>query len=208
MRDVENIRDLTELHPDYIGLIFYAPSKRFVNITDTKILPDIPEDVKLTGVFVNESLENVLRKISLFKLQAVQLHGDESEEYCLSLRQQTNNIQIIKAFGVDDEFDFMNVEPYLAVTDFFLFDTNTKGHGGSGKSFNWAMLEKYPFSQPYFLSGGISPENFAEVLNINDERLYAVDLNSRFETQAGVKDIYALKKIVKLLKPQSQQEDI
>lgn len=208
MRDVQNIRALVNLHPDYIGLIFYSGSKRFVNKMDTQALIEVPEDINLTGIFVNENLEIVLEKISSYKLKAIQLHGDESPEYCRSLGDQVKTIEIIKAFGIDDNFDFSALEPYLRVVDFFLFDTKTSGHGGSGKAFNWDILNKYPYQKPYFLSGGIGVENLDEVLAISDERLHALDLNSRFEVEPGLKDISKLNLTFNKLNPGREQEDI
>ena len=208
MRDVQNIRDLVNLQPDYIGLIFYPGSKRFVNKIDAQALIEVPEDIKLTGIFVNENLEIVLEKISSYKLKAIQLHGDESPEYCRSLGDQIKTIEIIKAFGIDDNFDFSALEPYLPVVDFFLFDTKTAGHGGSGKAFNWDVLNKYPYQKSYFLSGGIGVENLDEVLAISDERLHALDLNSRFEVEPGLKDISKLNLTFNKLNPGREQEDI
>lgn len=208
MRDVQNIRALVQLHPDYIGLIFYSGSKRFVNKMDAQALMEVPEDIKLTGVFVNEDLEAVLQKIKIYNLKAVQLHGDESPEYCRSLGDQVKTIEIIKAFGIDDNFDFSALEPYLPVVDFFLFDTKTAGHGGSGKAFNWDVLNKYPYQKSYFLSGGIGVENLDEVLAISDERLHALDLNSRFELEPGLKDISKLNLTFNKLNPGREQEDI
>ena len=208
MRDVQNIRDLVNLQPDYIGLIFYSGSKRFVNKMDAQALIEIPEDIKLTGIFVNENLEIVLEKISSYKLKAIQLHGDESPEYCRSVGDQIKTIEVIKAFGIDDNFDFSALEPYLSVVDFFLFDTKTSGHGGSGKAFNWDILNKYPYQKPYFLSGGIGVENLDEVLAISDERLHALDLNSRFEVEPGLKDISKLNLTFNKLNPGREQEDI
>ena len=208
MRDIQNIRALVQLHPDYIGLIFYSGSKRFVNKMDAQALMEVPEDIKLTGVFVNEDLEAVLQKIKIYNLKAVQLHGDESPEYCRSLGDQVKTIEIIKAFGIDDNFDFSALEPYLPVVDFFLFDTKTAGHGGSGKTFNWDILNKYPYQKPYFLSGGIGVENLDEVLAISDERLHALDLNSRFELEPGLKDISKLNLTFNKLNPGREQENI
>src|SRR5690606_31554385 len=96
------------------------------------------------------------------------------------------SVEIIKAFGVDSEFDFTQLEAYLQVVDYFLFDTKTSKYGGSGQSFNWEVLRQYPYSKPYFLSGGIGPDNLADAYRFEDERLYALDLNSRFESAPGI----------------------
>lgn len=192
MRDGENIRQLMALKPDYIGFIFYAPSKRFAGAMNEELLNVIPPDVKRTGVFVNAEAEEVLEKIKKYALQAVQLHGNETPEFCERIKKEP--VEVIKAFGIDQNFDFDVLTPYQKAVDFFLFDTKTKNHGGSGKTFNWDYLNRYKLSTAYFLSGGLGPENLLQVQDIKDERLYALDLNSRFETSPGLKDMDKLRK--------------
>jgi phosphoribosylanthranilate isomerase len=104
---------------------------------------------------------------------------------------------VIKAFGIDEDFDFSVLEAYLNTADYFLFDTKTKAHGGSGKTFNWSVLDRYTDNKPYFLSGGIDLEHTSAIKNINDERLYALDINSRFETEPGLKDAAKIKEFIK-----------
>ena len=199
MRDPGNIRLLSGLSPDYMGFIFYPPSRRFTADIDHEILDFLPISIKKTGVFVNEDIDMVMQKIRLNHLDAVQLHGHESDEYCRSLSlllkedENFHRVEIIKAFGIDAGMDFGILEHYLQEVDFFLFDTKTAEHGGSGYTFDWKILDGYPYDKPYFFSGGLILENLDAIKTISDSRLYAVDLNSRFETEPGLKDIHKLK---------------
>jgi phosphoribosylanthranilate isomerase len=186
MRIPENITAVIALEPDYIGFIFYPGSKRFVADLDPQIVKSIPEPIKATGVFVDEKIEVVKERIAAYGLKTVQLHGKETPAYCKELQKIT---EVIKAFGIDGSFDFDRLDDYYDVTDYYLFDTQTAEHGGSGKSFNWRLLEKYQLPKPFFISGGIGLENVADLPRINDERLYGADVNSRFENEEGLKDI-------------------
>lgn len=196
MKVPANIADAVALQPDYLGFIFYPASKRFIGHLDPAVVSAIPAAIKTTGVFVNEDLETVKAAITRYQLKAVQLHGTESPEYCKLLQEE---ILVIKAFGINADFDFTTLQPYEAVVDYFLFDTQTPEHGGSGKTFSWQLLENYTLQEPYFLSGGIGLESVAELKEIKDERLYAIDVNSRFELSAGLKDITQLIAFKKLL---------
>jgi len=189
MKVPENIAEIIALKPDYLGFIFYPGSKRFIADLDPELIKSVPASIATTGVFVNEKLDSVNNAISLYGLRAVQLHGRESPEFCAALKGE---IEVIKAFGINEAFDFNTLHAYADVVDYFLFDTQTIDHGGSGKTFNWQLLENYTLDKPYFLSGGIGLENVADLLDVNDERLYAVDVNSRFEQSPGLKDVRML----------------
>ncbi len=193
MRDPQNIEALTALGPEYIGFIFYERSQRFVADIDPALLLNLPESVKTTGVFVNSSIENVLEKISKYHLKAVQLHGTESPDYCKSLKLDCPKIELVKAFGVNESFNFELLNRYADIVDYFLFDTQTEAHGGSGKTFNWQLLSQYKLQVPYFLSGGIGLDQVAQLKQIVDPRLYALDVNSRFEIAPAMKDIDQLR---------------
>ena len=206
MKMPDNIQDLVLLKPDYLGFIFYNKSKRFVAEIDAQTLRNIPTSVKKTGVFVNEEEQQVVALVEKYKLEAVQLHGSESPEYCARLTE--SGLEVIKAFGIDDDFDFSKLESYTKMVKYFLFDTKTKAHGGSGLTFNWRALEKYTLAKPYFLSGGLSLENLSEVLALKDERLYAVDLNSCFETEPAIKNIEKLKLAFNILRPDLKEKII
>ena len=197
MRDAENINELAALNPDYIGFIFYSPSKRYAEILDSSVINALPASIKKTGVFVNASYQEIIEKIEQYNLNVVQLHGQESPEFCLELFK---SVEVIKSFGIDNSFDFNILNKYNDVVSFFLFDTKTEQHGGSGKTFDWTILKNYTLQKPYFLSGGLSAANLTGIKKINDARLYALDLNSRFEIQPGLKDIEKLRSVFNEIK--------
>lgn len=192
MRDPENIQQLAALLPDYMGFIFYAGSRRFVSDLDPRLMQGLPAAIKPVGVFVDESLEKVVQLAGYYPLKAIQLHGSETAEYCRSLKRELSHVALIKAFGVNDSFNFDVLNGYQDAVDFFLFDTQTAEHGGSGKTFNWERLDNYTLKLPYFLSGGIGPEHVIRIKGIMDPRLYAIDLNSRFELAPAMKNIELL----------------
>lgn len=194
MRDPSNIVQLASLGIDYMGFIFYEKSARY-----TPKIPEVelPKQVKKTGVFVNAASSLVEEKIAE-GLQAIQLHGQESPTYCQSIK--ATGIELIKAFGVDEQMDWEPLAPYIGIVDYFLFDTRSSQHGGTGRTFDWRVLDKYPYDTPYFLSGGLDLTNLAEALNINDQRLVALDLNSKFEQSPGLKDIAKLTQALKIIK--------
>ncbi len=193
MRDENNIRQVSSLQPDFMGFIFYPSSKRFVGGNfEPDVLPTA-DGIKKVGVFVDEELAYVKRVARKFDLDYLQLHGNESVQYCLNAKQ--SGAKIIKAFPVDARFDFKQVTSFEASADFFLFDTKTELPGGSGKKFNWEILSKYEGSTPFFLSGGIGPEDVDEVRRVKHPQLYAIDLNSKFELSPGLKDVESLKGI-------------
>ena len=147
MKYKDNIEAVANLQPDYLGFIFYDKSARYFD----SIIPKIPNSIKKVGVFVDEELDIVLEKIKQFSLQAVQLHGNESPEYCGKI----NNVEVIKVFSIKNEFNFDVLQPYETVCDYYLFDTKGKLPGGNGYTFNWNVLKNSPSTKPYFLSGGI-----------------------------------------------------
>ena len=190
MKQAANIAAVAELQPDYLGFIFYQKSPRYISEVSAELIKYVPPTIKTTGVFVDEEVQIVKQYILKYNLKAVQLHGKESVAYCQELK--STGVEIIKAFGVDENFDFSPLESYLNTVDYFLFDTQTPAHGGSGKAFDWGLLANYPFQKPYFLSGGIDLPHAETIKNINDVRLYAVDVNSKFELEPGLKDVERL----------------
>jgi len=197
MRLAANIAAVAELQPDYMGFIFYEKSPRLISDVSAELIKYIPSEIKTVGVFVNEDIEKLKDKVNTLKLKAVQLHGSESPEYCETLKLSFTALEVIKAFGIDEDFDFSALKPYLNVVDYFLFDTKTKAHGGSGITFDWLVLDRYKDQKPYFLSGGIDLEHTEAIKNIRDERLYALDINSRFEIEPGLKDAGKIKEFIK-----------
>ena len=277
MKYEENILELAQLQPDYMGIIFYDKSPRYVD----KNIPVITSAIKKTGVFVNADISFIQQKIEEYNLQAVQLHGNETVEYCQELKKRLeipfesaqgdiqqniknlnedeipnqiqdnelpnvnlnssvipsgiegqhyitkeykdknlkqiqgneryqeidsashqtklNSVEIIKAFSIKDKFNFQELEKYLPVIDYFLFDTKGKQPGGNGYTFDWKILEKYPFQKPFFLSGGIGLEEVEKIKEIQKLNLpiYSLDVNSKFETVPGKKSIEKLKNFKK-----------
>ncbi|MSP84749.1 MAG: phosphoribosylanthranilate isomerase [Flavobacteriaceae bacterium] len=191
MKYPNNILEVGTLLPDYMGFIFWEKSTRFFD----GIIPLLPESIKKVGVFVNEKEQEILTKIKKYDLQAVQLHGNESVEFCINLKNKIDpTLEIIKVFSVNDVFDFEVLNHFESVCDYFLFDTKGKLPGGNGTNFDWKVLENYPSTKPFFLSGGIGIEEMLEVKEISKTNLpiYAMDINSKFEIEPGLKNIELL----------------
>lgn len=201
MNQPGNMIQVAELQPDYMGFIFYEKSPRYFD----EELPQLPAEIKKTGVFVNASIKEILQKVSKYNLNAVQLHGDESAGFCKDLKtelQQLGNMpEMIKVFSVGENFDFQDLKAYEGIVDYFLFDTKTELRGGSGKDFDWQILKEYPSNTPFFLSGGIGPEHGSAIAELKEHffrigkptLLYAVDVNSKFELKPGLKKLKELK---------------
>lgn len=196
MRDSDNIRDLIRISPDLLGLIFYPQSSRFVSHPQelTKIFSQA-RDFKLVGVFVDEKKELILQLHKYLNFDLIQLHGSESPEYCQDLK--SNGPGIIKAFGIASKNDIISTIAYEGVADYFLFDTKTIAHGGSGQKFDWKLLESYKGSTPFLLSGGIRPGDHPQ---INHPDFIGVDINSQFEISPGIKDISLVSEYIKQYK--------
>jgi phosphoribosylanthranilate isomerase len=195
MRHADNIAELCQLKPDYVGFIFYEKSPRFAgSILKTENTDIIPVSICKTGVFVNAGQEEILKTVTRFGLNAVQLHGHETPELCAELKG--HGLQVLKAFHPENVDGLKELKPYEAVCDFFLFDTPTVAHGGSGQKFDWSVLEQYAGNCPFFLSGGIGPDDAGRILNLKLNRLAGVDINSRFELQPGLKNIEAIKEFI------------
>ena len=196
MREQQNILQLLELPIQYIGHIFYEKSPRFA--ADIPNLPII-SSIKKTGVFVNSDQQYILSKVRELSLDAIQLHGSESPELAVQLKESTG-LEIIKAFGVGENFDWSQLKPYLEKVDYFLFDSKSSAFGGTGQTFDWEKLREYPYDKPYFLSGGLSLDNLNEAIGFKDDRLIGLDLNSKFEIEPGLKDIEKLKLALKIIR--------
>ena len=202
LADNENIIEIDNLNIDFIGMIFYSKSPRFIvdKVTDMKMLNETLSKVsaKKTGVFVNESLENILKYASDFSLDYIQLHGNESIDICDGLKSM--GYGVIKALNIGESSDFVKCEKYEPYVDFFIFDTPCKGYGGSGEKFDWQLLREYNYSKDFLLSGGISFDDSEEILNIDIERFIGVDLNSRFELKPALKDIEMFRSFIEKLR--------
>lgn len=194
MRESENISELMTLKPDYIGFIFYDKSKRFV--ADFPQI-EIPSTTKKVGVFVNETIEEIGEKVQKYDLDFVQLHGNETPEFCEKLASK--NIKIIKAFSVGENFDFSVTKPFEKHVALFLFDTKGNNYGGNGIKFNWDLLQNYTEKTSFLLSGGISKNDAAEIKKFKHPVFLGIDINSGFELEPGLKNIKEIKEFKSLL---------
>lgn len=198
MRSPENLDGLFKLSPDYVGLIFYERSSRFVEAEENReAFLSVPAEIKKVGVFVNASVEYVKEKITTYQLHLVQLHGSESPEFCRSL--QGSGVDLIKVFSVMDSLDMETIRAYEGLVDYFLFDTKTPQHGGSGKTFDWRALQAYDLKTPYFLSGGLSLDNIASLDPSTMPGLVGIDVNSKFETSPGHKNLQQIASLKQLM---------
>lgn len=192
MREAENIRQVEALGIDWMGFIFYPRSPRFVGETFIEATSEQP--VRRVGVFVNASPEEMIKTARKYKLDYLQLHGNESADDCYAL--QKRGFALIKAFSIASEEDLEKTKEYEGRVDYFLFDTKCEGYGGSGKQFDWSVLAAYQGSTPFLLSGGIHPESLEALRHFHHPLLAGLDLNSGFETEPGLKDVAKLKGFV------------
>ncbi len=199
MRQPDNIRGVLAAEPDFIGYIFYPKSKRYVgeNLT-MEIFDLVPESTQKVAVFVNETVEQVQRICKQFTIAFAQLHGNESPEYCRQIKDA--GIRVIKAFAVDQNFDFKSLNAYQAEVDYFLFDTKGKLPGGTGLKFDWSVLENYQLSVPFLLSGGIGPDDEVALNAFAHEQLVGLDINSGFELEPALKDEQKVKAFVEAIR--------
>ncbi len=203
----ENPNAVAELNPDYLGFIFWEPSSRFISEPPA----GIPSNIHRVGVFVDASIPYILEKVGTFGLSFVQSHGKESPEFCIALKKELtakygssdSKVGLIKVFSVNDDFDFAELVPYEDLCDYFLFDTKGKLPGGNGYAFNWELLKGYPSKKPYFLSGGIGLNEVPQLIQFmgspGASLCHALDVNSKFETAPGAKNIPDLKRFIKLI---------
>jgi len=190
MKFSENISEIESLEPDFMGFIFYKKSKRFFN--ESKLI--LNDKINRVGVFVNQEINEVIDNIKKYKLDYVQLHGEEDVRYCLSIK---SICKVIKVFKIDDTFNFDKVKKFENVSDYYLFDTKTNLHGGSGKKFNWEILKNYNSKKYFFLSGGISENDIEEIKKIR--KIYpiiGIDINSKFELPNLKKDRDKIKSLI------------
>lgn len=194
MIEGENIRNVEEQGVDMIGFIFYPHSPRYL----CKTPGYLPARAKRVGVFVNESRENIRMYACRFGLDYIQLHGTESPGYCHSL--QANGLRLIKAFSVSRTEDLLLTSAYNGLCDYFLFDTQSPGYGGSGNCFDWNLLHSYSAPTPFLLSGGIHPYSAKAIQEFRHSRFAGIDLNSRFETAPGIKEVERIETFLRELK--------
>lgn len=194
MREPSNIAKLQELKVDWMGMIFFEKSARNV-VKPIFIKKEIPR----VGVFVNEEIDFILKKITDYELDLVQLHGDESVEFCKKIKDGLIvpfPKKIIKVFSVGNDFDFSILKPYETVVDYFLFDTKGENRGGNGVAFNWDILKKYNSEIPFLLSGGINSDSAEAIKSFQHPKMVGIDINSRFESEPALKDIKKIKTFI------------
>ena len=196
MKFTANREAVEKLPVDLLGYIFYPPSKRYVGENPQAGL--FNSEKPGVGVFVDENAFEILGLAKNMRFDWIQLHGKENPKTCQILKNQ--GLKIIKAFSVDEAFQFHKTKPYEGIADYLLFDTKTNLPGGSGKKFNWEIVKKYGGSTPFFLSGGVQPEDAGEIKKTNHPQFAGIDLNSGFEDGPGVKNIEKLKKFIEELK--------
>ena len=206
MRQQGNIEELVALKPNFIGFIFYEKSPRFVGEElSEEYVKTIPKSIKKVGVFVNANPGYILDMVKKYDLQYAQLHGNEMPDLCRSLRQK--GVNIIKAFSIDEKFNFAMLNNYKSFCDLFLFDTKGIMPGGNGVPFDWKLLKKYDNEKPFFISGGIGLDNIEEIIALSKTLpVYGIDVNSVFETEPGVKDISKLNELFDLVRIKEKEE--
>lgn len=191
-----NIRGLVDLHPDFIGFIFYPKSPRYATDLDEDTVLRIPISIKRVGVFVNEDLSKILEIAKKYGLEYIQLHGDEDLDFAKELKAK--RLKVIKVFRVMDSIP-VSAKKYEGVADYFLFDTATAAYGGSGRHFDWNILKNYNLETPFLLSGGIQRSDLERIQSFDIDKLVGIDVNSRFELEPGMKDLALLKELKEAL---------
>lgn len=204
MRDIENIEALQQLDIDFMGIIKYPRSKRFVDGIQSQRIEQLIMNKGTVGVYVNASFQDIIKDIIPLQLDVVQLHGDEDIAFAKAILEL--DLKVFKAIQITPDFDFAGLQPWNELASefpgkfFFLFDTATKDYGGSGKQFDWKKLEKYTGEVPFLLSGGIGPDDAKKVKHLKHNMFLGIDLNSRFETEPGLKNIENIKTFIKQIR--------
>lgn len=197
MKYPDNIRELGKLPVNFIGMIFYEKSPRSVgNLEWDEVKDSFDGSKERVGVFVNADMNYILQMTDKYNLDLIQLHGNESPEFC---RELNKIMPVIKAFSIAESSDFEQTKNYEGLCDYFLFDTKTPQYGGSGQKFDWGILDKYKGNTLFILSGGISADDADSIKAIKHPKFYGIDLNSKFETEPGLKNIELLQQFIKIL---------
>ncbi|MBW0179253.1 phosphoribosylanthranilate isomerase [Sediminibacterium sp.] len=204
MTNTEQVMQLDALGVEFAGFIFYPKSPRYVfrHMPRPEIKKIKGQHINKVGVFVNAPVEELLQAVDDCGLHLVQLHGDETPKYC---EKVADYVGVIKAFRLrEDDQVLWKIKDYQEIADMFLFDTDGTGYGGTGKKFNWSMLKGININKPFFLSGGIGPDDVEELTGFAKDPvakdLFSIDVNSKFETIPGLKDMQAVEKFIKAIK--------
>jgi phosphoribosylanthranilate isomerase len=198
MKYPENIAEVAGLQPEYLGFIFYEKSPR----NFTREMPTIAKGIKKVGVFVNASAEKIMEKINVHSLDCIQLHGEETPEFCEQIQRIYPKLELWKVFSIGSDFSFEVLAPYEASVTHFLLDTKGENKGGNGINFDWEILRKYTSEKPFILSGGIGLEEVDAIDRLLKTNLpiHAIDVNSKFEIHPGLKNVKTLKAFKNRLK--------
>ena len=202
MRDGRNIREVESLRPDMMGFMFWSGSKRFVSSK-----PDYLPEICRVGVFVNPTPDEVISRVREFGLNRIQLHGTEPAEFCHTIHKVTS-LPVTKAVSIASEQDFDACKQYEQekAVDLLLFDTKCSGWGGSGQEFDWSLLDCYHGSKPFLLAGGIGPGSEERIMSIRHPMFYGIDLNSRFESEPGIKEFIKLNVFINNIRSYEQNK--
>lgn len=199
MKYPDNIFEVANLKPDYMGFIFYSKSVRFVNKDEVKeTIKEIPMDIAKVGVFVNHPFSEVIDICQRLELDFAQLHGKEPLDYTNEIKNK--GIDIIKVFHMDNNFDWSQTKEFSSIADFFLFDTSSHQYGGSGQKFDWKLLTNYKDDTPFFLSGGIALDDIPIIKKLKHSQLWGIDINSRMESSPAFKNIDRVQTFINELK--------
>jgi len=207
INDIEILKGIlsSEYKPDFLGFIFYEPSSRSVSLDLAEELSNlISGDVKKVAVTVNASDDELSKIVNSLRPDYIQLHGDESPKRISEVRAKFG-LPIIKAASISEDADLKTLEQYQGLVDYLLFDTKTKDYGGSGKSFDWGILEKLDIDRPYFLSGGLNIDNLPDATSQTNANYF--DLSSGIELQKGVKDPKKIAEILDYFKGLNEKAD-
>lgn len=204
MRDADNIRDVASLYPMLMGFIFHNGSPRDATGLDPEVVRSLPDFVRPVGVFVNRDTEEVAATARLYGIGRVQLHGDESPRVCAALR--STGLKVYKAIAVDGETDWDDYRRYEGSVDLFVLDKKTPGGGGGGEKFDWSLLDGYNLDVPYLLGGGVGPDDVPAIVSAMRPGMAGIDVNSRFETEPGRKDLHRLVKFILSLRIYNEDE--
>lgn len=198
MNDIDNLKAIAAFQPDYFGFIFYEKSPRAFTLQN---LPEL-QNIKKVGVFVNAKADFILEIQKRLKLNIIQLHGSESKTDITDLKTKlSGEVQMFKALSIETAKDFEKTEMYDNLIDTFILDTKTPLKGGSGKKFNWQLLENYNAQSPFLLSGGIGPEDAKTIKDVYQRhpKMIGVDINSRFEIKPGLKSVQDINTFITIL---------
>lgn len=201
MREPDNIRAISQTGITWMGMIFWPKSSRYVS--DLSAADVIPDGITRVGVFVNQSQDEIADIAHRCRLDVIQLHGSESAEYIRQLRPMLHeDCNVMKAISVENAEDIKKATDYESdasspIADLLLFDTKCKTVGGSGKQFDWSILDRYNGKLPFLLSGGIGPDDAERLAYFHHPKMMGIDLNSRFETAPGIKAAATLASFIK-----------